>query len=242
MDLEAIVWLLFIVVWVISSVFQQFKRMAQNRPGQGPPGPPEPGVPGEPGSYGPITVENARSRPLAREDMQRPLEREDLERPMDTAPPPPRPPETLDEAVRSLMRQMGLEREEPVASEHRPTASEQRPTASEHRPTAAERSVTASEHRATPSEARRTASEHRRVAAEHRRTASEHRKGDASLPPIPRSAPAGLGGARGGTIARAVRRDLASGRRTVAEALALREILGPPVALRPYDAKGIGEP
>lgn len=145
-------------------------------------------------------------------------------------------PSAFEKAMRDIMREAGLAQElpgvePPVASEHRPTLAEHRPTASEHLQTYGETQRTVSEHRPTASEARPTFSEHVPVASEHLPTPGEHLRGDVRLPPIP-VAKKRLQRQKGRSpFAAAVVGDLRGGR-SLARAMVLREILGPPVSLR----------
>lgn len=156
------------------------------------------------------------------------------------AEPGPRPnkPTVVDQMLREMMRQAGIPEEKPVASERRVTASEHRPTVAEHRPTVSETRPTASEHRPTPSEIRPTLSEHVPRASEHLPSPGEHLKGDAVLPPIPELPPIGQvptgerSRRRRSQLASSLAADLHGGGRSLARAVVLREILGPPVALR----------
>jgi hypothetical protein len=112
---------------------------------------------------------------------------------------------------------------ETPASEHHRTPSEHRRTPGEHR-------RTPGEHQRTPGEHRRTAGEHQRTPSEHRPTAGEHVAGDA---PVTRLPPPPAVRRRGGSdLAAAVRGELRSGRASLARAMVLREILGPPVSMR----------
>lgn len=152
-----------------------------------------------------------------------------------------RPPTAFEQAMREIMREAGLTQEQPaveppVVSEHRPTPSEHRPTPSEHAPTYGETRPTVAEHRPTASEARPTVSEHVPRPSEHLPTPGEHLRGDVLVPPalpIRKSTRRKKGRSR---LAAAVVGDL-RGRRSLARAVLLREILGPPLGLRPPDSR-----
>ncbi len=144
---------------------------------------------------------------------------------------------SIQEALRDLVEQMGAEMttgppEAPVAGEHTLTGSEHQRTVLEAGSTLTEQMTTASEHRRTPSEVRRTASEAIFAASEHQLTASEHLRGDvrraraAAGPP-----PAKVAGRS--RLVRRLHADLTGGKDSLARAIVLREILGPPVGLRP---------
>jgi len=145
-------------------------------------------------------------------------------------------PSAFEQAMREIMREAGLAEgppvaEPPVASEHRPTLTEHRPTASEHAQTYGETQFTVTEHRPTASETRPTVSEHVPRLSEHLPTPGEHLRGDVEVPPIP--APKKRSQRKKGrsSFAAAVVGDL-RGKRSLARAVVLREILGPPVSLR----------
>ena len=156
--------------------------------------------------------------------------------------PPPVPPRVpnFQQALRDLAKQMGIEvevepAEQPVASEHARTAGEHRRTELETRRTLSEHVVEPSEHRRTASEAARTASEAIFEAREHRVTPGEHRRGDLRAPgPAARrlAAPPRVAGRVRSDFARRLRADLGAGD-SLARAIVLREILGPPVGMRP---------
>ncbi len=144
---------------------------------------------------------------------------------------------TIQRALSDLMEQMGVEvpaagpPEMPVASEHTLTGSEHRRSVLEVGPTLSEQMTTASEHRRTLSEARRTASETIFTTPEHQLTEAEHRRGDlrrarAAAAGVPRQQPVGS------RLIKRLHRDLAGGKESLARAIVLREILGPPVGLR----------
>ncbi len=142
---------------------------------------------------------------------------------------------SLQKALSDLMEQMGVEGatgppEAPVASEHTLTGSEHRRTVLEVGTTLSEQMATASEHRRTLSESRRTASEAIFTTSEHQLTEAEHRRGDLRRARAAASVPH-----RQPEKSRLVRRlhaDLAGGKESLARAIVLREILGPPVGLR----------
>lgn len=147
---------------------------------------------------------------------------------------------TLQEALQDLAKQMGVEvatgpPEAPVASEHRPTASEHRQTAMETSSTFSEHIEVAAEHRQRATEIRRTASEIALDAADHQWSPGEHVRGDVTRA---RSAAAGITPAvptahRVGqsAFAKRLKTDLGN-RGSLARAIVLKEILGPPVSLR----------
>ncbi len=137
----------------------------------------------------------------------------------------------LDSVLRHLSKQLGIDvpgegSEQPVPSEHRRTASEHRRTPGETYPSPGEHRMTAMEQRRTHSETILTKSEQQLVIPEHRVTASEHRPGDVStLPAIPTPAP----------VAAPARLDPTTQLRqggSLAQAIVLAEILGPPAGLR----------
>ena len=220
MDVEAVVWLLVMLVWFVSGVIKQIRGMGTNPPVEAPP---------------PVEVSPVDVVPQSEGRSREAVPPVPVARPSRPAPPKPTPQPT--DPLQELFRQLGVEvvpepsqQEQPVASEHRRTASEHQRTASEHRQTASEVRRTASEHRQTASEARRTASEHRRVAGEHRLTASEHLPGDVKKV-IKRTGPAKVKRRRSG-LARSVRHEL---RTNLAKAFLMREILGPAPGLGPTD-------
>ncbi len=144
--------------------------------------------------------------------------------------------EVVQKALRELAEQMGVEievapAEAPVASEHAQTRSEHRRTRTETRGTPSEHLEVAAEHRQAVSELSRTASEAAMPAAEHNWTMSEHRHGDVEVSRPPISAPSVSSGRRS-AFGRRLRRDLSGRGGSLARAIVLREILGPPVSLR----------
>ncbi len=147
----------------------------------------------------------------------------------------------FQKALADLAEQMGVEvevgpREAPVASEHTLTASEHRRTALETHATLSERTASASEHRRTASEVRRTAAEAVFPLPEPQLTASEHVRGD-----LRRARPAASGAPvkrrQKSEFSRRLAADLSGGRGSLARAIVLREILGPPVGLRSGDER-----
>jgi hypothetical protein len=146
-------------------------------------------------------------------------------------------PSTVDRMLRDMMRQAGIEPEPPVPGEHRPTLGEHRTTAPEHHQAAPETYATASEHERTRTETRLTPSEQAPRLSDHLRTPGEHLKGDVfPLPPIPKLRPP-RGRRQRSRFADAVVADLGSAKK-LGRAIVLREILGPPVSLRPPDEQG----
>ncbi len=151
------------------------------------------------------------------------------------------PGSTLQEALRDLADQMGIDVEtepktipaaaEPTwtASEHRQTSGEHQQTMAETRPTVSETLMSATEHQRTRSESRRTSSEEGWVLSEHQWTPGEHERGDGGGASIPRLA--GPRSKRTSLLTQRLRRDLAS-RNALAKAVVLRDVLGPPVSLR----------
>ncbi|MCP3962024.1 MAG: hypothetical protein GY719_29630 [bacterium] len=133
----------------------------------------------------------------------------------------------LQKMLQDLAEQMGLETEASPAEP--PVASEHVPTGSEHRRSAIEIASTVSEHRVRASDHRRTASEQSFGLSEHQLTASEHQWGDLVTHRLPKSMP---GRRSRSKFVRRIHADLAGGRGTLARAIVLREILGPPVGLR----------
>ncbi len=209
MDGDVIIGILMVVFWLVSSLAARFgKKKARSGEGESedamPSVPPVPPVPGH----------RPQSRP------QRPA-----------AP----AAGSFQKALQNLAEQMGMEvevapAEAPVASEHSRTASEHRRTALETHATLSERTATASEHRRTASEARRTASETAFTLPEHQLTASEHRRGDLRRP---RPTAAGMPQRRRRSeFSQRLAADLRGGQGSLARAIVLREILGPPVGLR----------
>lgn len=147
-------------------------------------------------------------------------------------------PSTFERTMRELMREAGLAEEPvvvepPVVSEHRPTPGERRPTATEHARTYGETRRTVSEHLPTATETRRTFSEHLPTGSEHLFTPGEHLRGDVRVPPVPKGKRPRRPRRRS-PFASAVVRDVRGGR-SLARAVLLREILGPPVGLRRPD-------
>lgn len=159
-------------------------------------------------------------------------------------PRPHRPlPATLQKALGELAEQMGVEievapAEAPVASEHTMTGGEHRQSALETFSTSSEHSGTISEHVQTASEVRRTMSETHFSATEHQSTESEHVRGDLRQA---RPAASGVPAAHHRTRSRLARRVVAdlSNRGSLARAMILREILGPPVSMRAPDPDGL---
>ena len=216
MDVEGIIYLIFLLIWFVSGIAAQIRKMSGRDPDSAseadepfvPPVPMEKSVPAR------TSLPRARTSPP----------------PVPTRPaPPPHPPDVM----REIFRQLGVEMvEQPVASEHRGTASEHRRTASEHRQSLGETRATASEHRRTVSETRRTASEHRQTAGELRGTASEHRRGDVRVPIRAASAPVETRRRVTSRVVREVRHELLNGPQTLKKALVLKEILDKPIGLR----------
>ncbi|MEM9553255.1 MAG: hypothetical protein AAGC60_03280 [Acidobacteriota bacterium] len=238
MDLEALVWLIFIVIWLLGGVVKQFARLAANRPGQQPPGEGEAELEIE--AWEPEPERGFARRDAAEQPIQPP------------APPADRPPE-MPPLLGELMKQLGVEVE--AVPEERPRAEPSealgdRRTPSEHRRGAGWRERTASEHERGPgwqqrtaSEQRRTASEHRRTASEQRRTASEHQLTASEHTPSegrPRRRDIAAVGAWG--VRRTARRhpvvDTLHDRDSLVRAFLAHEILGPPRALRREDQSG----
>ena len=120
--------------------------------------------------------------------------------------------------------------EPPVPGEHARTPSEHAHTPGWHQPTASEHAHTPGWHQRTASETRPTASEQAVVPSEHRRTLSEHRPGD--VRPLGVAAAPGPRPAVKPGFGRRVVEELSGDRETLARAIVLREILGPPVGLR----------
>ena len=141
---------------------------------------------------------------------------------------------TFKQALEDLAEQIRAEvevgpAEPPVASEHRTTESEHRRTAPETRPTLSEHVGSLSEHRQTPAETRRTVSETVFDPSEHQWSMGEHVRGDVA---VVRSAAADAPRrpvARS-EFARRLQADLSGS--SLARAMVLKEILGPPVSLR----------
>ncbi len=144
-------------------------------------------------------------------------------------------------ALRELAEQMNVEvevapaqpPEQPVASEHEHTPGWHDRTASEVRPTASEHRHTPGWHERTASEIRRTASEAELAASEHVLSELEHLRGDFqgaripafnAIPRRPRS-----------PFVQRLHADLTGGPSSLARAVVLREILGPPVSMRAAD-------
>ena len=145
------------------------------------------------------------------------------------------PANVFRKALEELAEQMNVEvevapAEPPVASEHEHTPGWHDRTASEIRPTASEHEHTPGWHSRTASEVRRTASEIELAASEHLMTGLEHQRGDAQGTPIP--ALPTVRKRRLSPLAKRLRADLTGGPGTLARAVLLREILGPPVGLR----------
>lgn len=212
MDSDLVIGIFMIIVWFVSSLIARFGRKrapeAEIPELEAPPATRQPAVP------------------------QR--------RPRQPPSPPPVPPKavTVQQALRDLAKQMGIEvevqpAEQPVASEHARTVGEHRRTEIETHQTLSEQTTTLEEHRRTASEAMRTASEGIFEAPEHRFTPSEHRRGDA-MPTARRLSAPGRAHRRGRSkLANQIQADLAAGGGSLARAIVLREILGPPVGLRP---------
>jgi hypothetical protein len=145
-------------------------------------------------------------------------------------------PSAFEQAMREIARQAGLAEEEPaveppVASEHRPSPGERRPTATEHAQAYGETWGTAAESEPTASEIRPTFSEYLPRPSEHLPTPGEHLHGDVVVSPIALSEGRPKQWKTRSPFASAVVRDLRGGR-SIARAVVLREILGPPVGLR----------
>ena len=232
MEAGDIVWLLFILFWLFSSFvaslrkkMQGKKKPAERPPARPPAPPPRPGVSQPP----PPLPPTARQRPgVPRESAPAPA-------------PAARPPSPEDALV-NLLKRLGVDvpsaQEQPVPGEHARTPGEHVRTAAEARRTASEHDHTPGWHDRAASEIQPTASERTRVASEHRRSAGEHRPGDvqwarsAELPPVPRtSVDAEVPRSALGRRTVAALRD----RESLARAIVLKEILGPPVGLRSPD-------
>ena len=220
MDGDLIIGLLMVIFWLVSSLVARFGRMVRQRQSGRPPRQPAGQQPQQQARQ-PASQQAARRAGESTDASQEPA---------------------LQKMLRDLAEQMGLETEvepaePPRASEHRPTSSEHRRTQLETRATASEHQLRASEHQRTPSEYQRTASETRRTASEevfalpeHQVTASEHQWGDVVGHGMPQSMPRRH--RQRSKFLRRLHADLAGGRDSLARAVVLREILGPPVGLR----------
>lgn len=120
----------------------------------------------------------------------------------------------------------------PTPSEHRKTPSEHRWTPSEHQRDPYEIHGTPSEHRRAAHEIMPGPGERRWTASEHRPTPSEHRPGELVVSSLPRPAASASVRRRRSRLGRQLRSDLRGGQ-GLARAMILKEILGPPVALKP---------
>ncbi len=211
MEAGDVVWLLVILFWIFSSVASWIGKNLRGKKTAERPAPPPPApVPGRSAAR-PVPVRPGVPRPPAA---------------------PPRAPSPQD-ALTDLLKRIGVDvdpyaAEQPVPGEHRRTSGEHTHTPGWHQPTASEHVHTPGWHQQTASEVRPTASEQVVVPSEHRLTASEHRPGDvrrSGVPAAPKPAAAAAGfGSR--MIA-----DL-QGSDSLARAIVLKEILGPPVGLR----------
>jgi len=236
MDADTVIWLLVIAFWILSGLAQMVRRMF----GKGS----DPRLdPSEPRSGGPSTRRTADTESQGGglrevlEQLGKELQGE-LQKAAGQEPTPP-PPPPVPSAERPTEAAPTPSVEQPVLSEHRRTAGEHRRTPGEHRRTPGEHRRTPGEHRQSPGEARVPAGEHLAddpyhmpTPSEHRRTASEHRRGDVRVTPRP-PAPAYRGpSARRSRFARRLVADLRGDRRSLARAMVLKEILGPPLSLR----------
>ena len=247
MDAEALIYLAFLVIWFVSGIVAQIRKMMGNDGARQEAEPPPfdmPPVPQQrPGSQGtgapsprPVRRQPPPQRPSS--PSQRPAQTS--QRPPAPAARPALPPPPLgsgSDVMKEMLRQLGMEvvvqEERPVASEHRRTASEHRRTAMEHRQTVGETSGTASEQRRTHAEHRRTASEHRQDLGEIGVTASEHRRGDVKVGPVEISKAPEIRRRRSSNVVRHVRHELLNGPETLKRALVLKEILDKPIGIRP---------
>ncbi len=144
---------------------------------------------------------------------------------------------TLQEALRDLAQQMGVDVEmspvePPAVAQPNGSGSEHRRTVSETHPTASETRMSKAEHRRTPSEAQRTSSEEVWSVQEHEWSQSEHVRGDLEVSAIPKLDTHGQ--TESSRFVERLRAELTSqDRSALARAIVLREVLGPPVSLRP---------
>ncbi len=212
MDGEAIGTLLIIAFWVISALTKAMNRGKKKQAQQAPTSTPAPPHPAR--APAPTTRRSAPKQTLGPDtvgDLLREMISEIKGKPQseEAATPPWQEPQVLSEHQQS-------------AGEHRHTDSETSWSASEH-------SWSFEEHRRSAGEHSSTLSELRGTASEHRGSASEHRRGDVvaarrgSAEEATRRRPAHRAGS--------VRAALAS-RGSLARAMVLKEILGPPVSLR----------
>lgn len=219
MDADLIVWLLVMAFWVVSSLLGRLTRKKENakRPAQEVPD----------GKGGGFLERMVRDLAEAQREMLQPAQPPQQVRPGEDGGSIAEQKRLAAER-RRLMRRAGLE-----SSEHQETAGEHTETPGEHRRTFGESLITAEEHRVSRSEHVPTASEHLRTFGEHRGTLEEHLPGD--LPVKRKRKLAAVPGSRE-TASRVrskidVLHDL-HGPRDLARAIVLREVLGPPVALR----------
>ena len=230
MGADDVIWLLFIIIWFVSGIITQIRKMMGHEPGQQEdpfgggepfPLPPQQGSPQQRPGQKPAQ----RPAPSLKQE-QRPL------------PPPPLAPSQApaNDPVAQMLRQLGMEVvvEKPVPSEHQRTASEHRRTLGEHSQSRGETARTRGEHRSTRSETRRTASEHRQDRSEVMVTASEHQRGDVqtSVTVTPVVVPETKPRKKVSNVVRSVRKELLSGPVTLQKALVLKEVLDKPVGFR----------
>ncbi|MEE8525634.1 MAG: hypothetical protein V3T72_16985 [Thermoanaerobaculia bacterium] len=208
MKSEVVIWLVIIGVWLISNLIKFFRSQA------------------------------AKSRQAAEQRPTRPApQRSEALRPPPPPPPPAAPKPAVEDALSDLLKSFGVDiqpssQERPVATEHALTPGEHARTASETRVTISEHDHSPGWHQRPASETAGTASEHSLSASFHRRSAGEHEAGDVFLPARPLQAVATAGRRTGSVIGRRVVADLHRDRDSLAEAVLLREVLGPPVSLR----------
>jgi hypothetical protein len=233
MDADSVIWLLVIAFWILSGLAQMVKKMfgkgndPRLDPSERPAGGASTRRAADTGSQGGGLREVLEQ--LGKE-LQGELQKAAGQEP--TPPPPPPVPSAAERASRPAT-------EQPVVAEHRRTASEHRPTPGEHRRTAGEHRRTLEEHRQAPGEARVPVGEHLAddpyhmpTPSEHRGTPGEHRRGDVRITPRPPAAAYRGPSARRSRFARRLVADLRGDRRSLARAMVLKEILGPPLSLR----------
>ncbi|MEL7058785.1 MAG: hypothetical protein AAGN46_02040 [Acidobacteriota bacterium] len=254
MDCGTAAWAIFVVIYFVASVARQITKMQKNRPGQDGQGP----VQVEPSPWAP---DEERPPPawMPRQDadwpagVPRPLE--DTGRPpvIQRTPAPDSPPRPST-AGPTLIERRPEDSKRPQPASERPTPSEHErapgwltPTPSEHQQAPGWLMPTPSEHQQLERELAVRASEHRVTPSEHRRTESEHRKGD--VEGDPQSVPAFVGSVQSAyqrrrRIGKRGRHPLLvdlHGRSSLARAVLLREVLGPPLGLREHgDLPGSG--
>jgi hypothetical protein len=223
LDSDVIVWLIIIAVWLISNVVAFLRRMVKKSQQ--------------------MAEQHAKKRPEHRPGVgqQRPAAPPAPAPRRQPPPPPPQPQPAVskqaEDALTQLLRSFGVEvpqsvPEQPVASEHVPSRGEHAQAAAQTRGTPSEHDHTRGWHERAAKWTTKTASEHSLAPSFHRGTAGEHLAGDVFLPDRAVAAAAPRRPLDPG-IGRRLVAALHGDREGLARAILLREVLGPPIGMRP---------